>query len=355
MVQKNSAYYQQLDPTTNLRTAQHGNRIFTDDNFRLAPKHKHLFFVSFVINNAALTERYLTSRHQNEFNMMVKKVDLPKFTIKTETVNQYNRKKIVPTNIEYQPVNISFHDDSSDIVKSIWSNYYRYLFSDSNSAKNVSGSYKDDAYKQMNIATKYGLNNTNSGIPFFSDVTIYQLNQKFYSAYKLINPKITSWNHDTLSTSDGNLAEHQMQLAYEAVTYDEKPIFPGNPPGFGLDHYDLTPSPIGVFGIGTGQLFGPRGVLSGAADLLGSFAKGTLFTDNNGDFSLVNTVTNAVKAVNTYQNAKTLTGSSIGGEISTIATTGVSRPQQGIYNTTFPVNDQSNIQKATPSKLNGGG
>ena len=81
----------------------------------------------------------------------------------------------------------------------------------------------------------------------------------------------------------------------------------------------------------------------------------TLKKDNNGDFSLVNTVTNAVKAVNTYQNAKTLTGSSIGGEISTIATTGVSRPQQGIYNTTFPVNDQSNIQKATPSKLNGGG
>jgi len=352
MVQKNSAYVTQVDPTTNLRTAQHGNRLFTDDNFRLVPKNKHLFYVSFVINNSALTERYLTSRHQNEFNMMVKKVDLPKFTIKTETVNQYNRKKIVPTGIDYMPVNISFHDDSSDIVKSIWANYYRYLFSDSDTAKKFPGSYRDDAYKQMNLGLKYGLNNTNSGIPFFTSVTMYQLNQKFYSAYTLINPKITSWNHDALSSADGGLAEHTMQLAYEAVTYDEKPIYPGEPPGFGLEHYDTTPSPIGVYGQGKGQLFGPRGVFSGAADLLGSFARGSLFTDNNGDFSLLNTVTNSVKAINTYQNAKNLTASSIGGEIRNIATTGISRPQ-GIYNSTFPVNDQSNVQKASPSKLKG--
>jgi hypothetical protein len=147
-----------------------------------------------------------------------------------------------------------------------------------------------------------------------------------------------------------------MQLAYEAVTYDEKPIYPGDPPGFGIEHYDTTPSPIGIYGQGKGQLFGPRGVFAGAADLLGSFARGTLFTDSNGDFSLLNTVTNSVKAVNTYQNAKNLTASSIGGEITSIATAGISRPSSrpaGIYNSTFPVNDQNNTQTASPSNLKG--
>ena len=34
-------------------------------------------------------------QHQNEINMLVKTAELPKFQIATETLNQYNRKKLL--------------------------------------------------------------------------------------------------------------------------------------------------------------------------------------------------------------------------------------------------------------------
>jgi hypothetical protein len=57
-------------------------------------------------------------------------VDLPKFTINNETLNQYNRKRVVQTKINYDPVTLTFHDDGGDNVRKMWYAYYNYYYKD---------------------------------------------------------------------------------------------------------------------------------------------------------------------------------------------------------------------------------
>ena len=95
------------DPTILLRDPQHAARLFTDDQFRLAPKQKFLFHVAFNINEAACRDINLVQRHKNEIGMLVKNIDLPGFDITVETVNQYNRKRKV-VNAQIQRYYCSF-------------------------------------------------------------------------------------------------------------------------------------------------------------------------------------------------------------------------------------------------------
>ena len=55
-----------------------------------------------------------------------------------ETLNQYNRKRLAQTKIEYNPVQIEFHDDGGDLVRNMWYNYFKYYYKDpSNNDDNI--------------------------------------------------------------------------------------------------------------------------------------------------------------------------------------------------------------------------
>jgi hypothetical protein len=332
----------------------HAARTFVDDDFRLAPKLKFQYHVVFSINPQALKSINFKYQHQNEINMLVKSADLPKFSVSTETLNQYNRKKVVQNSITYSPVNIKFHEDNFGVVRQLWQNYYSYYYADHDASKTY-GNYNRTAMLGSGfIRTPYGLDN-GSSIPFFNNITIYQFARRTFTSAKLINPVITAWNHDTLDYSNSSPSENSMTLAYEAVNYDYGQVEPNNPPGFGVEHYDTTPSPLSVAGGGTRTVFGPGGVLAGAEQVFGAIASGRAF-DSPLDF--LNT---AIKTVNTYQNAKALTKSGVNQELQNIATKGlqnVARTGAGsINNTNFPVNDtgNANIVVATPRNINGGG
>ena len=72
-----------------LRDYQHAARIFTDSNFRLSPKYGFLFYVEFDFN-PLITE--ITNISAQELGMLVKNVNLPKYTIDVKQHNAYNRK-----------------------------------------------------------------------------------------------------------------------------------------------------------------------------------------------------------------------------------------------------------------------
>ena len=330
---------------------QHAARTFTDDTFRLAPKLKFQFHVAFSINPAALKNIGLTLRHKNEINMLVKSVSLPNFTLKTETVNQYNRKKVITTGIEYQPITIKFHDDNMGIVNQLWQNYYGYYFADSNSAK-VSGAYNRTAMQGASyIRAPYGLDN-NSSVPFFSKITLYQMARQEYVSYTLMNPRITSWNHETMDYANSGVHENTMQLSYEAVTYGQGLVQRGDPEGFALEHYDNSPSPLSVAGGGTATLFGNGGVISGASQVLGSIFSGQAFE------SPLDFISTAIKTVNTYENAKKLTSAGVQAEgkkiltqtLNSVAATGLN----GANGVSFPQStvNSTAVTQATPVKLN---
>lgn len=250
-----------------LRDYTHAAKTFLPNGYALTPKFKFLFHVFFDINPDAYSFTGLN------YGLLVKTVKLPSFNIDTSTLNQYNRKRIVQTKIKYNPVQVTLHDDNDNNVMHMWEAYYTYYYKDganfdsvfngsrgyvpprsseSDAGYNVNKSpYLSDISQNSNWGY-YGESSNPAGnkIPFFKNMTVFGFNRHNFTAYTLINPMITSFNHDTYSYADGaGTMEMQMDLDYESVVYTTGAM-DGNTPenivkGFGEQaNYDRTPSPI---------------------------------------------------------------------------------------------------------------
>jgi hypothetical protein len=191
-----------------------------------------------------------TSTEQASIGLLVKTIQLPKFTLDTETLNQYNRKRVIQKKINYGPLSMTFHDDSGSLVRNMWYNYYAYYFKDpaqtylSPRATNGDmGELQSEAGFAYNARDIYDNNrpvndwgyvgeaysdsgNTVTGKPaFFRDITVYGLSQHKWVSYVLINPLIKSWDHDTYSYSEGaGTMQNSMTIEYETVKYYEGAI-----------------------------------------------------------------------------------------------------------------------------------
>jgi len=62
--------------------------------------------VSFNLNPAVGAK--LSDHVKKDLGFLAKKVDLPKFKVATQTLNQYNRKTNIQTKLTYDPINIEF-------------------------------------------------------------------------------------------------------------------------------------------------------------------------------------------------------------------------------------------------------
>jgi len=293
-----------LNPKGTLGDYAHGSRLYVDDSHRLSPKVKFLYHVSFNINpDAAAVIPQLREKHLNELNMLVKTAQLPAYNIQTDVKHQYNRKKIVQKRIDYQPIQITLHDDNMGVTTALWEAYYRYYYRDSN-ISNITASYDPrSAYKEANGRTyRFGLDNDKI-VPFFKDIKLYQFSRHEYTEYTLVNPLIESWGHDTMDQTDGSgIAENKMTINYEAVLYSRGKVGEDSPATFATDHYDTSPSPLSVAGGGVASLFGGGGVLDGASSVLGDITGGT--------FGLGS----VLKLANTVKNAKKLSSDSLKSE-----------------------------------------
>jgi hypothetical protein len=240
---------------------------------------------------------------RKQVGLLAKSVDMPRFTMSNETLNQYNKKVVVQSKINYSPVSIAFHDDMSNITTNLWKNYYQYYYADSryNSNTSIPEAYKNTQFS--NKAYAYGLNNKQT-VPFFTSITIYMLNRRQYNSVKLINPIITEWAHDQLDQTQSNkLLSNKMTVSYEAVYYNTKNTrITKSTPGFQNTNYDNSPSPLSVAGKGGSSLFGEGGMIAGATDIFGSVSDGL----ENG-FSALDVLSIAVKGNNLVKNAQKLT------------------------------------------------
>jgi len=328
-----------LSPKGNMADWTHAARLYTDDNFRLAPKQKFLYHVSMNLNENVINKILPNwdKKHGTEVNMLVKAVTLPKFDISVETKNKYNRKKNLQTRIDYSPVTITFHDDNNSLTTQLWAAYYQYYYRDGTyGSRDGAGKPNQTArpYDRFNAykggdsnGDRFGFDN-DSYEPFFTSIQLSQLARHQYMTYTLVNPIIENWTHDSLDNSAGaEPVQNSMTVAYETVFYADGPVEDGNAPkGFATEHYDLTPSPIAA-GSAT-SLFGSAGVLAGGASVLGDLSSG------KADLGTILT------AARTVKNAKKLTKEGLrneafqvaGSSIRTATGTNVS----GLANTSFP-------------------
>ena len=318
-----------LQPVLNtgiqMKDYAHASRLYADSVFALAPKAGWLYYVVFDIDPSAITDQQWANQQRvSELGMLVKTADLPKFQVQTETVNQYNRKTVIQKGITYSPLSLSLHDDQSNVVHNMWLNYFRYYYADSTwggtgpigTAKdNTPGAYQNNKYLPSNdlfTPTDYGMNSKLVVAPFFRSITIYQLNRKVFTSYKLVNPIITAWEHDRLDQSSGNrLAESKMNVAYETVFYGAGQVKKDTPTGFAMFHYDTSPSPLSLAGGGNSSIFGPGGVVPGALDIFGDVSN---ILNPNQSTSPLGVLGTVLKGANLVRNVKGITKESLRAE-----------------------------------------
>jgi hypothetical protein len=236
---------------------------------------------------------------QIEIGLLAKTAQLPKYTINTKTYNAYNRKNIAQEKINYDPVQITFHDDSADVIRKFWQGYYSYYYRDNDHQMPL---YSQDHKYKPRQEQNWGFSPMGATAQhYISSIRIYSLYQKKFSSCILIHPTITSFSHGQHQSGEYTPMEHQMTIAYESVQYESGQVSSGTVLGFSEIHYDHTPSPLSSIGGGTTSILGPGGLVAGVNDTItnlqnGNFlgaALGGLRTANNFKNTNLKTVASA--------------------------------------------------------------
>jgi hypothetical protein len=301
----------------NLRDYSHASKTFTSNGYELAPRNKFLFHVFFNINTGEIPalKSLFPNNDINSLSLLVKTVQLPTFTVDTETLNQYNRKRVIQKKINYQPIQIDFHDDGSDLGRNMWYNYYSYYYKDSANQYGPPSSngsigdvanppgfsypvrdiyaanryvndwgYIGESFNQGNAGgpgTGSGGDQTTGKPPFFRDITIYGLNQHKFAAYTLINPLIKEWRGDTYDYTQGNgIMQNTMVVEFETVKFYTGAIGKSRPDtnvqGFAdPNRYDTVRSPIARPG-SQSTVLGQGGLLDAGIGIISDLQSGNL-------------------------------------------------------------------------------
>jgi len=246
---------------------------------------------------------------------------------------------------------MTFRDDSHGIMNALWALYM--------------GTYVQDrlnpekAFFKTNLrptgsvvdSYRYGLDKIGKNDDFFESISIYTMSRRRFIGYKLINPKITNWQHGGGDYTASEFNEMTMNLEYESVAYESGNVGIDNPKGFATLYYDSVPSPLTVAGGGVANVFGEGGVLDGLESVFGDIAGGSALSSPAGFLST------AIKAVNTAKNIGRISGDSLRREAlglvtSPAAISGIVNTVGGVVGAAFPKNNTTNsTTPATQKKL----
>lgn len=273
-----------------VRDYTHASKTFLPNAHQYAPRFKFLFHVYFDINRSATV-----FDNNDHLSLTVKTIKLPTYSFDTHVLNQYNRKRIVQTKMKYEPVQMTFHDDGGNLSRDLWKTYSQYYYGDlrkkretSSSPAASSGAAPSTDVVSLNARTQYQPTWGDAGqwgyqaeniqgqqppkASFFNSIVVYGFHQHNFVMYKLVNPIITQFSHDTYSYSEGSgVMENTMTVDYETVIYDSGKLDGRDPSKLvkdfaGENNYDRRPSPAATPG-SNGSILGQGGLLDAAGGI----------------------------------------------------------------------------------------
>ena len=226
-----------------------GNPTFTQ-----VPKSKFLFYTIFYKKSSVGTPLSNTSQNAagdistiiNSFmnttpttqyiGLVAKTVDRPKVKFTTELLNQYNKKRLIQTKHEFEPLSMKFHDTVDNRVFNMFQDYYKYYYGDAWNTDSVSwmndvvaeqlrptgGSLFGGSWGYTPPSTSI-LGNAAQSTYYFDRIEIYQLFGGKYNLLTLVNPKIVSFDPDELNYDDEKgINEITLSIQYEGLIINNK-------------------------------------------------------------------------------------------------------------------------------------
>lgn len=216
------------------------NNSFYLRDFRLLHKSELLKarlkfqgFVAFVLNEEVKNTDFATAiptavnSEKVNYSSLVRTASLPEIRFKTEVKNQYNRKKIVSTGVEYTPVTIKLLDTSWNSSLDLIMRYYAYNYMNMRDFSNMSRA----DLKYMMSSEQENINSMFKKETFNSNLTGFNLNSSRYFfkridyvlydgkkgvQYSLFNPVITELRTGDIDYSAaGEVLEFELTFDYE--------------------------------------------------------------------------------------------------------------------------------------------
>jgi len=150
----------------------------------------------------------------------VKQIDKPKVNLTTVELNQYNKKRLVYSKVDYGEASIKLHDTVDNSVLSFWTNYFTYYIGDSRIKQ--SGDYSQNPTDPEFLdSTGWGFRPLSEDTSFFNKITIYAFFGQTITSFSYINPKIVSvdWQQKDYASSDPE--EVTINFKYEAIQFEK--------------------------------------------------------------------------------------------------------------------------------------
>lgn len=206
---------------------------FDASTFTKTPKHKFLYYVKFIrgtsssssstSNIISATTGSTSTDWSTGVGFLAKKVTRPNVEFDTEILNQYNKKRVIQTGHSIGKMSINFHDTVDNQVMKMFQEYYQFYYAD---PQNTTTSAWINDITNGNFQTGvndwgFKLNsNAATNTYFFDRIELYMVFAGQYSQVNFANPKISSFEPDELSFSEGGeTCEIEMNLEFEGMVY----------------------------------------------------------------------------------------------------------------------------------------
>ena len=98
------------------------------------PKPKCLFYVNFV-------SRFIDPSFLSQTGFFVKNVDRIQTNYSLQELNQYNKKRVIQTKINYEPISFTMYDVADELGLKLIEAYNRFYFGDFQQKDNNSWNY----------------------------------------------------------------------------------------------------------------------------------------------------------------------------------------------------------------------
>jgi hypothetical protein len=167
-----------------------------------SPYLKYQWIASFVLDE----------QEDISSSFTLKTFELPRWTIDSQVVNQYNHKSVIQTKMNFEPITISFYDQQNDKVEEFISNAVKGQFDATDGSKNLN--HTPMTVKLLMHQTSGGslIDPSSDGD---DDAEIIDAAKE----YTLYNAYVVDAQHDTVDYSSSDVVLWTLTIRYEFMSW----------------------------------------------------------------------------------------------------------------------------------------
>lgn len=200
--------------------------FWTDNNFE--PKQNFKFLVQMSFLDLDIKERRDETIFREARSFYAKKADKPSFQLNTKEFKYLNRTINIPTNTTWNPITITFIDDTSNNILEFFARYFISIkndFSRNNATGGLSALKKEIASDGSDI-----LADSPSFVSLDTakkeeilDISIIQINNNGdrIETWNLYKPQIRKFVPSGLDYSSEELSEYSVEIVYDWASLDD--------------------------------------------------------------------------------------------------------------------------------------